>query len=288
MLLQIQSFTHAEFRHRGIIASKVLSMKINQILFSGRGFFRATILYLSFLNSSVGAQGNLPRYVWTDSPFTFNSPGFVAPGATSCSGTSSSNSSFGVNYSHIFQPNAVGNSQTRGAVQSQCSSAPTVFSAPSNTTKNLRIQIDCIDKTYDAKGDNKGWRPWDAESSIYPRAIAACVSAGYSKNDLSIAGLDYASKSEIETVFSSGKYSYEYCLVESTRNIEATSKVFSSTANPTVLSLFVSRMQTAVPKSCSQSWALYKGGQRNYDIHLITIFNPMQAEALDYAIRTSR
>lgn len=43
-----------------------------------------------------------------------------------------------------------------------------------------------------------------------------------------------------------------------------------------------------LPDQCARSWQLYKNGQKNYEIRLITIFNPAIAEALDYAAKMSR
>lgn len=250
------------------------------------------LFFLIALPSSVllASRGNaqLVRYVWIDSPFVFSTPGYVLPGSTRCTGSSSGIASSTMKYSHIFQPQMQSSASGSSTANLECDSTASIYSQPSSSTKNLRVQVDCKDKTYDAKGDNKGWQNWSLEPSIYARAVVACVDAGYTKNDLAIDNLDFAAKTEVESVFASGKYSYEYCLIESTKNINATSKVLSGSANPLQLSFYISRLTTTLPDQCARSWQLYQKGQKNYDIHLITIFNPAMADALEYATRMSR
>lgn len=95
----------------------------------------------------ASAQKAGHKYVQMDVVYTIQQPGSVYGGQVIC--------------------NSIGS-------YTNCYRTP-VYASPA-TTRNvvLSVVVDCTDRTYDAKGDGKGWQSWGADAVIYKLAYERC------------------------------------------------------------------------------------------------------------------
>jgi hypothetical protein len=138
------------------------------------------------LLSMAPAGADIPghRYVWGELPFTFVTPERVIEGKTTCiSNTNNSNDQSQTYRAHFntqfnpntqykptnqwnnswkppqtsFNPNTIPQNQATSTITT-CTTTPARVIPSSSTTRLLKVQYDCSDQTYDAKGDGKAWR----------------------------------------------------------------------------------------------------------------------------------
>ena len=97
------------------------------------------------------AMAEIPghRYVWADVPYVEQIPAKISGGETKCS------------------------TDYYGNVN--CYTSPTYVTPPTTRNFFLRVHIDCTEKTYDAKGDGKGWQSWMADAGVSRIASRQCA-----------------------------------------------------------------------------------------------------------------
>ncbi len=88
------------------------------------------------------------RYVWIDVTYVEQLPAKISGGQTNCS-------------TDYF-----------GNVN--CYTSPTYYSPPTTRESVLRVHVDCTERTYDAKGDGKGWQSWRADAGVRRIASQRC------------------------------------------------------------------------------------------------------------------
>ena len=62
------------------------------------------------------------------------------------------------------------NQNTQKSIIQKCTKTPARYIPKRTSTKNLRVHVDCKDKTYDAKGDGKGWRKLVLQETVLKAA----------------------------------------------------------------------------------------------------------------------
>lgn len=117
------------------------------------------LLFLLLLFTPVAA--NAQRHIWIEVPWQRTTPGMTFGGNTRCYGSSTSTYQYGT-----------------GVVSgsTNCVQQPTFSTPPTTNRYVLKVHVDCIDQTYDAKGDLAGWRSWRNDLVVYERAQEACRS----------------------------------------------------------------------------------------------------------------
>jgi len=125
-------------------------------------------LIISFGNNIARAQEsqgvNQNRYIWIQVPYEMTSPGMAFGGDTNCYGGSSA-------YAYGY---GSGSAYGQSSGYTQCTQSPSIYIPSSTSNRMLSVQVDCLEKTYDAKGDSKGWLSWGQETAVYERAARAC------------------------------------------------------------------------------------------------------------------
>lgn len=145
---------------------------------SSHGMPMKRLSLLLILLSPAAAQAQ--RHIWIDVPYQRTNPGITYGGQTSCYG---STSSFGSANAHVYGNNAFGYGSSHSSGSSNCVKSPT-FSTPATTSRYvLKVHVDCVDQTYDAKGDLMGWQSWNRDYAVYERAKHACANSSYSINN---------------------------------------------------------------------------------------------------------
>lgn len=157
-------------------------MSIVDLKSAGRSIAVGIALSLVSHNQAVGQQAqvtSIKRYLWIEVPYLVTSPGMEFGGSTSCYGGSTVNS-YGTGSAYV-QPygngvavNGSGTGFGSTSGYTQCSSSPSISIPSTTASKVLSVHIDCQERTYDAKGDGKGWAGWGEERAVYERAVAAC------------------------------------------------------------------------------------------------------------------
>ena len=108
-------------------------------------YFSKNILFFSLLlisSDSLFAE-ELKRYIWLSVPYTFTEREKYINEEEVCEYISSKEKD---------------NQNTQKSIIQKCTKTPARYIPEKTSTKNLRVHVDCKDKTYDAKGDGKGWR----------------------------------------------------------------------------------------------------------------------------------
>ena len=107
--------------------------------------FSKDILFFSILlipfNSIIAEM--LKRYIWLSVSYTFTEGEKYINEEEVCEYISSKEKD---------------NQNTQKSIIQKCTKSPARYIPEKTSTKNLRVHFDCKDKTYDAKGDGKGWR----------------------------------------------------------------------------------------------------------------------------------
>jgi hypothetical protein len=147
--------------------------------------------------------------------------------------------------------------------------------------KVLSVHIDCQDRTYDAKGDGKGWTSWGEERAVYERAIAACRSGGEGTQGENMA-LKWeqakaslaARKEEEAKAIKEKRYDLEWCISASLANLKDQSQFWE--LQPDMVGLKsrdqVSRLivliQASLEDDCNGELNLIKAGASPQRIEL--------------------
>lgn len=232
----------------------------------------------------AGYQDN--RFTWIDVPYDFSSPGVILPGATNCTGTASGSGEVQSFYNNVFGGSAF--SSGRSSASANCTSGPTIFSAPSSSRRTLRVHVDCINKTYDAKGDGIGWKSWDAEQAVYRVAVFACAEKGFG----SYSGIDIVTEEENRRIIAGGRFTYEWCVTSSIKNVAATEKALymnpgSMGLEPAQVALYINKIRASIPVGCEKAQQVISSGG-GYDVVQASVWSPIQAEALESILRIGR
>jgi hypothetical protein len=103
-----------------------------------------------FMAIPMAALADVPghHYVWTDVPYAEEIPAKIFGGETKCS-------------TDYF-----------GNVN--CYTSPTYIRPASIHRYLLQVHVDCTDRTYDAKGDGRGWQSWREDAVVNRIASQKC------------------------------------------------------------------------------------------------------------------
>lgn len=172
------------------------------------------------------------RYIWIEVPYAIISPGMTFGGSTSCYGGSTANS-YGTGSAYV-QPYGNGVSVNGSGIgfgsasgYSQCISSPSMTMPSTTSNKMLSVHIDCQERTYDAKGDGKGWVGWGEERAVYERAVTACGAASVASANQDMAkkweqvkASLAARKEEEKRALRENRYNLDWCISGSLANIK--------------------------------------------------------------------
>ena len=109
-------------------------------------------------NSIIAEE--LKRYIWLSVPYTFTEGEKYINSEEVCEYISSKE---------------IDNQNTQKSIIQKCTKKPARYIPEKTSTKNLRVHIDCKDRTYDAKGDGRGWRKLVLEESVLNAAEEPCL-----------------------------------------------------------------------------------------------------------------
>jgi hypothetical protein len=241
-------------------------------------------------NQVCGQQAQVSpekRYVWIEVPYAIANPGMIFGGGTSCYGGSAS-SSYGTGSAYI-QPygngvsvngSGIGFGSTSG--YSQCTNSPSLSIPSTTTNKMLSVHIDCQERTYDAKGDGKGWTAWGEERAVYERAVAACQPSNVAPTNQDMArkweqakaSLAARKEQEIKAI-RENKYNLDWCISGSLENMKDQAPFWE--LQPAMVGLtsrdqvirFMTHLQASLENDCRGELELIKSGasQHRIDLH---------------------
>jgi hypothetical protein len=249
--------------------------------------FKYCLCLGSLLSLARGtAYARSDPFIWIDVPYDFSSPGVVLPGATNCSDSASGSGEVHTFYNNVFGKSSFGSGRINSS--STCSSGPTIYAPPSSSRRMLRVHVDCVNKTYDAKGDSMGWKSWDQEQAVYRVAVFACAEKGFGSAD----GAKVVTEEEIRRIVNTGLFTYEWCISASLQNISTSEKALhmnpgSMGLGPAQAFLYINKLRSAVPLACEKAQQVISRGG-GYDAIQATVWSPVLAEALESAIRIGR
>ena len=130
-----------------------------------KNFFK-NILFLSLCLISFNSviANELKRYIWLSVPYSFTEREKYINSEEVCEYISSKEKN---------------NQNSQKSIIQKCTKTPARYIPEKTSTKNLRVHVDCKDRTYDAKGDGKGWRKLVLEETVLNSAKEPCLKNGY-------------------------------------------------------------------------------------------------------------
>ena len=240
-------------------------------------YFYKNILFFSLLliyPNSLFAE-DLKRYIWLSVPYTFTEREQYINEEEVCEYTSSKEKD---------------NQKTQKSIIQKCTTTPARYIPEKTSTKNLRVHVDCQDKTYDAKGDGKGWRKLVLEEMVLNAAKEPCLSSGYI-----IDANNYVFNSETRNPISQystipQKVTYEVCLKDSINELNKEKSL--SLQNPQSIGLssieqvnaYYLQLRTKIPKICEELISKRNDGLSKIEIEL-SLWDPMKLEAIEYVMK---
>ena len=158
------------------------------------------------------------------------------------------------------------------------------------STKILRVHVDCKDKTYDAKGDGKGWRKLVLQENVLNSAKEPCFRSGYV-----IDSNNYVFKSETRNPISQystnpQKFTYEVCLKDSINQLRGEKGL--SLQNPQSIGFssieqvnaYYLQLRSKIPNICEQLNSTKYSGLSKIEIEL-SLWDPMKLQAIEYVMK---
>jgi len=240
-------------------------------------YFSKNILIFSLLmisSNSLFAE-ELKRYIWLSVPYTFTEREKYIKEEEVCEYISSKEKD---------------NQNTEKSIIQKCTKSPARYIPEKTLTKNLRVHIDCKDKTYDAKGDGKGWRKLVLQETVLNAAIEPCFRSGYviDANNYVFNSEPRNSISQNSTI--SQKSTYEVCLKDSINQLRAEKDL--SLKNPQSIGLssleqvnaYYLQLRSKVPNICEKLNSKKYSGLSKIEIEL-SLWDPMKLEAIEYVMK---
>ena len=240
-------------------------------------YFSKNILIFSLLmisSNSLFAE-ELKRYIWLSVPYTFTEREKYIKEEEVCEYISSKERD---------------NQNTQKSIIQKCTKTPARYIPEKTSTKNLRVHVDCKDKTYDAKGDGKGWRKLVLQESVLNAANEPCLKSGYVIHTNS-----YVFNSETSNPISQystipKKVTYEACLKDLINQLSAEKGL--SLQNPQSIGLssieqvnaYYLQLRTKIPKICEELISKRNDGLSKIEIEL-SLWDPMKLEAIEYVMK---
>ena len=233
-----------------------------------------SLLFLSF-NSIIAEE--LKRFIWLSVPYTFTEREKYINSEEVCEYISSKEKD---------------NKNTQKSIIQKCTKTPARYIPEKTSTKNLRVHIDCKDKTYDAKGDGKGWRNLILEETVLNAAKKPCFENGYviGANNYNY---DFSDKNRnINTPYSTINQitTYEECLKDSIKKLRTEKDL--SLQNPKSIGLssleqvsaYYLQLRSNLPNICKQLTSKENRELSKIEIQLL-IWDPMKLEAIEYVMK---
>ena len=234
-----------------------------------------TLLYATFSIGFCQTVFANERYVWTNVEYIFTEPEQYIEEEETCQ----------------YVKKKVGDSSYSEEKRKKiCTTQPARYIPPKTIKKILKVHIDCKDKTYDAKGDNRGWRKIELQNNVLKSAVKPCVKAGYSMENY----LDQLALEDREGVLLSIKTKkkskiYQKCLSDSLNSLdkyelENTSKkeklAFLSKSQ---LYGYYLRMKSKLPSQCKELSESSELDLSQIEIDLY-VLEPIKYEAFQYVL----
>ncbi len=251
-----------------------VSNKFQKIM---RKHFLINILSFSLLQISSNSlfAEELKRYIWLSVPYSFTEGEKYINAEEICEYISSKEKN---------------NQNTQKSIIQKCTTTPARYIPEKTSIKNLRVHVDCKDKTYDAKGDGKGWRKLVLQETVLNAAKEPCLRGGYFIDDN-----NYVFDSE--TIIPISGYSkipqkvpYELCLKDSINQLSAEKGI--SLQDPKSIGLssveqvnaYYLQLRSKVPIICKQLISKKYSGLSKIEIEL-SLWDPMKLEAIEYVMK---
>ena len=240
-------------------------------------YFSKNILFFFILlisSNSLFAE-ELKRYIWLSVPYTFTEKEKYINEEEVCEYISSKEKE---------------NQNTQKSIIQKCTKTPARYIPEKTSTRNLRVHVDCKDKTYDAKGDGKGWRKLVLQETVLTSAKEHCLRGGYV-----IDVNNYVFNSENKTPRSTysiipQKVTYKKCLKDSIDKLSAEKDLSLQSPKSIGLSTleqvnaYYLQLRSNVPNICEQLSSKKYSGLSKIEIEL-SIWDPMKLEAIEYVIK---
>ena len=240
-------------------------------------YFSENILFFSLLFTSSNSlfAEELKRYVWLSVSYTFTEREKYINEEEVCEYISSKEKD---------------NQNTQKSIIQKCTKTPARYIPEKTSTKNLRVHVDCKDKTYDTKGDGKGWRKLVLQETVLNAAREPCLRGGYV-----VDASNYVFNSETSNLISQysiipQKVTYEVCLKDSINQLRAEKGL--SLQNPQSIGLssleqvnaYYLQLRAKVPNICEQLNSKKYIGRSKIEIEL-SLWDPMKLEAIEYVMK---
>ena len=235
--------------------------------------FLIFIVATCFFFPSFAAQQQ--RYLWLSVLYVFNENEKFIAGKEVCEYKSFNN---------------WGSKSSDTAKRRECTYTPDRYIPPKSIEKVLRVHIDCQDKTYDAKGDGKGWRQLQLQENVMKAAIRPCIRSGYNM-ELLLKGLTSNERQKIFDTNFREIISYKECLQDSLDHIRVEKS--QSLRDPVQIGLtlreqvnaYYLRIQSKLPNTCRKVVDASNKGLSKLEIDL-TIWDPVKLETIEYVIKS--
>ena len=241
-----------------------------------KNFFKNLLilpLFLISFNSIIAEE--LKRYIWLSVPYTFTEREKFINSEEVCEYISSKE---------------IDNQNTQKSIIQKCTKKPARYIPEKTSTKNLRVHVDCKERTYDAKGDGKGWRKLVLEERVLNSAKEPCLKNGYAfgSNNYVFRNKDRNITKPYSTNTQTNPY--QECLQDSINKLSAEKDL--SLQNPKSVGLssleqvnaYYLQLRTNLPNICEELTSKEKQGLSKIEIQL-SIWDPIKLKAIEYVMR---
>ena len=241
-----------------------------------KNFFK-NILFLSLCLISFNSviANELKRYIWLSVPYSFTEREKYINSEEVCEYISSKEKN---------------NQNSQKSIIQKCTKTPARYIPEKTSTKNLRVHVDCKDRTYDAKGDGKGWRKLVLEETVLNSAKEPCLKNGYviGLNNYVFNNLNRNKSTPYSTIPQT--LTYEKCLKDSINKLNAEKDL--SLSNPKSIGLstleqvnaYYLQLRSNLPNICKQLTSIENRELSKVEIQL-SIWDPMKLEAIEYVMK---
>ena len=233
------------------------------------------IFYLLFISSNSLIAEEFKRYIWLSVPYTFTEREKYINAEEVCEYISSKEKN---------------NQNIQKSITQKCTKTPARFIPEKTTTKNLRVHVDCKDKTYDAKGDGKGWRKLVLQETVLNAAKEICLKNGYvfDTNNYILKGENSIPIKPYSII--PHKVTFQDCLIDSINQIRAEKDI--SLQNPKSIGLssleqvnaYYLQLRSKVPNLCEKLTSKKYSGLSKIEIEL-SLWDPMKLDAIEYVMK---